>query len=65
MDSPDAPDAHFGNKRRITWIGDTVHVTETRDDATLHVMTHVETTEAAVTDVSMTAPIQQVFSPRV
>jgi transposase len=58
MDSPYDPDAHFGNKRSITWTGYKVHVTETCDDATLHVITHVETTEAAVTDVTMTAPIQ-------
>lgn len=58
MDSPDDPDAHVGNTRRITWTGDNVQVTETCDEATLHVMTHVETTEAAVPDVRMTEPIQ-------
>jgi hypothetical protein len=64
MDSPYDPDAHFGNKRRITWTGYTGHVTETCDEATLHVMTHVETTEAAVTDVTMTEPIQQALSDK-
>ena len=64
MDSPYDPDVHFGNKRRITWTGYKVHVTETCDDATLHVMTHVETTEAAVTDVTMTEPIQQALSDK-
>jgi transposase len=59
LDSPDDPDAHFGHKRRIIWTGYQVQVTETCDDATLHVMTHVETTEAAATDVSMPKPIQQ------
>jgi transposase len=29
MDSPYDPDAHFGNKRSITWTGYKVHVTET------------------------------------
>jgi len=62
LDSPDAPDAHFGNQRRLTWTGDNVHVTEPCADATLHGMTHVETTEAAVTDVSMTEPIQPALS---
>ncbi len=62
MDSPYDPDAHFGHKRSITWTGDKVHMTETGDDATLHVMTHVETTEAAVTDVTMTEPIQQALN---
>jgi transposase len=64
MDSPYAPDAHFGNNRRITGTGYTVHVTEPCDAAALHVMTHVETTEAAVTDVTMTEPIQQALSDK-
>jgi transposase len=59
LDSPDDPDAHFGNTRRITWTGDKVPVTETCDEATLHVMTPIETSEAAVTEVTMTEPIQQ------
>jgi transposase len=59
MDSPYDPEAYFGTKRSITWTGYKVHVTETCDDDTLHVITHVETTEAAVTDVAMTAPIQR------
>jgi transposase len=59
LDSPDDPDAHVGNTRSITWTGDTVQVTETCDAATLHVMTPVETTAAAVTEVRMTEPIQQ------
>ena len=62
MDSPDAPDAHVGTTRRMTWTGDNVPVTETCDDATLHVMTHVETPEAAVTDVTLTEPIQQALN---
>jgi len=41
-----------------------VHRTETGDEATLHVMTHVETTEAAVTDVPMTEPIQQALTDK-
>jgi transposase len=64
MDSPYDPDAHFGNKWSITWTGYKVHVTETCDEATLHVMTHVETTEAAVTDVTMTEPIQQALNDK-
>ena len=62
MDSPYDPEAHFGKKRRVTWTGDKVPMTETCDDDTLHVITHVETTEAAVTDVTMTAPIHQALA---
>ena len=59
IDSPYDPEAHFGNKRSITWTGYKVHLTETCDADRLHVITHVETTEAAVTDVTMTEPIHQ------
>jgi transposase len=62
MDSPYDPDAPCGNTRRITWTGDNVHMTAIGDEATLHVMTPVETTEAAVTDVRMTEPLQQALS---
>ena len=62
MDSPYDSDAHFGNKRSVTWTGYKVHMTETCDDDTLHVITHVETTEAAVTDVTMTEPIHQALA---
>jgi hypothetical protein len=37
-------------------------MTETCDEATLHVSTHVETTAAAVTDVRRTAPIPPALS---
>jgi transposase len=62
MDSPYDRDAHFGNKRSVTWTGDKVHMTETCDEDTLHVITHVETTAAAVTDVTMTEPIHQALT---
>jgi transposase len=64
MDSPYDSDAHFGNKRSVTWTGYKVHMTETCDDDTLHVITHVETTEAAVTDVTMTEPIHQALADK-
>jgi transposase len=61
-DSPYDPEAHFGNKRSITWTGYKVHVTETCEADTLHVITHVETTEAAAPDVTMTEPIHQALA---
>jgi len=57
--SPDAPEAHFGKKRSMTWTGDTVQRTETGDAHALHVMTHGETTAAAVSDVMLTEPMHQ------
>ena len=59
FDSPYDADAHFGNKRATTWTGYKVHVTETCDDDAPHLIVHVETTPAPVTDSDMTAPIQQ------
>ena len=41
-----------------------MHVTETCEDDTLHVITHVETTEAAVTDVTMTEPIHHALTDK-
>jgi len=64
MDSPYDPDAHFGNKRSITWTGYKVHLTETCDEDMLHVITHVETTAAAVTDVTMTEPIHHALADK-
>ena len=64
MDSPYDPDAHFGNKRSITWTGYKVHMTETCEEDSLHVITHVETTEAAVTDVTMTEPIHHALADK-
>lgn len=52
----------FGNKPSITWTGYKVHLTETCDDNALHVITHVETSEAAVMGVTMTEPINQALS---
>jgi transposase len=64
MDSPYDPEAHCGNKRSVTWTGDKVQMTETCDDDTLHGITHVETTEAAVTDVTMTEPSHQALADK-
>lgn len=64
IDSPYDPEAHFGNKRSITWTGYKVHLTETCDEDMLHVITHVETTEAAVSDVTMTEPIHQALTDK-
>jgi transposase len=62
MDSPYDPDAPFGNKRSVTWTGYKVPRTATGDEDTLHVIPHVETTEAAGTDVTLTEPIPQALA---
>ena len=58
------PTRTIGNKRSVTWTGYKVHMTETCDADTLQVITHIETTAAAVTDVTMTAPIHQALADK-
>jgi len=64
VDSPYDPEAHFGNKRSITWTGYKVHMTETCEEDAPHLITHIETTEAAITDVTMTTPIHRALAAR-
>ncbi|WP_244492094.1 transposase [Methylobacterium sp. Leaf361] len=44
--APYDPDVHYAKKRATTWIGDTVHLTETCDDAQPPLIVHVATTPA-------------------
>lgn len=58
-DSPYDPQAHYGTKRSVSWKGYKVHLTETCDSDTPHLITHVETTIAPKSDLEMTQPIHQ------
>jgi hypothetical protein len=55
--SPYDTDARYATKRGSGWEGYTVHLSETCNDATVtgrpHLVTHVATTDATVTDVEM------------
>jgi transposase len=64
FDSPYDTDARYGNKRSTTWTGYKVHLTETSDADTPHLITHVETTSAPVSDIDMTAPIHQALADK-
>lgn len=57
--SPYDPEARSGKKREHIWFGYKAHVTETCDDDPKrpHLITHVETTVACMTEVEMTAVI--------
>jgi IS5 family transposase len=66
--SPYDPEAQTGKKRDQTWLGDTVHFTETcgmqereQEQASClpHLIVQVQTTVATVQDVEMTATIQE------
>jgi transposase len=48
--SPYDLEARYSIKRGMAWVGDKAHLTETCDDETPHVITHVETTPATTPD---------------
>jgi len=50
INSPYDPEARYGAKRDLTWVGYKVHLTETCDPDEPHVVTHVETTPATTHD---------------
>jgi transposase len=64
FDSPYDPEAHYGNKLSTTWTGYKVHLTETGDPTAPYLITHVETTAASITDVTMTAPIHEALAAK-
>ena len=55
--SPYDPEVHYAKKRSTTWIGYKVHLTETCDEDSPHLITHVETTRAPVVDRDALQPI--------
>ena len=61
-DSPYDPQASYGNKRSSTWTGYTVHLTEVCDEDRDHLITHVETTQAHISDVAQTEPIHKALA---
>ena len=64
-DSPYDPQARYGNKRSTTWTGYKVHLTETCDENSLHLITHVETTQAHISDTDQTQPIHEALDRKV
>ncbi|NJM99273.1 MAG: IS1182 family transposase [Phormidesmis sp. RL_2_1] len=63
-DSPYDPQARYGNKRSTTWTGYKVHLTETCDENSLHLITHVETTQAHISDTDQTQPIHEALASK-
>src|SRR5262245_7233130 len=64
FDSPYDTEAHFGNKRSVTWVGYKVHFTETCDEDGAHVITDVKTTNACLPDVEMGDPVQEALEQK-
>jgi transposase len=57
ISSPYDLEAHYARKYSIQWVGYKVHLTETCDDVTPPLITHVRTTTAPVDDGQATAAI--------
>jgi transposase len=62
--SPYDPEAHYGKKREVSWLGYKIHFTETCDPEFPRLITHVETTPAPVQDVSVTTSIHQALQAK-
>jgi transposase len=57
--SPYDPEARHRVKRSTSWVGYTVHLTETCDDQRPNLITHVTTTPATTADAQMVGHIHQ------
>ncbi len=64
IDSPYDPEAHYAQKRATSWVGYKVHLTETCDDDSPHLITHVETTPAPVADDATVPLIHEALAER-
>jgi len=64
IDSPYDPEAHYAQKRTTSWVGYKVHLTETCDDDSPHLITHVETTPAPVADDATVPLIHEALAER-
>jgi transposase len=62
--SPYDTEARYATKRSTTWTGYRVHLTETCDDDSPALITHVGTTRATTPDVAMTGEIQAGLAER-
>lgn len=59
ISSPYDPEAHMSIKRSTVWTGYKVHLTETCDEETPHLILQVETTAATTQDIEMTNVLHQ------
>jgi transposase len=64
ISSPHDLEAHFSRGRSLAWIGYKLHITETCESETPHLVTHVETTTAPVADGTMTPTIHAALQQR-
>jgi len=62
--SPHDTEARYSTKRSVTWVGYKVHLTETCDQETPHLITHVETAPATEGDSSALPRIHEALAKR-
>ncbi len=62
--SPHDPEARYSTKRSVTWVGYKVHLTETCDEVSPHLITHVETAPATEGDSSALPRIHEALAKR-
>jgi transposase len=62
ISSPYDPEAHYAKKRTTSWVGYKVHLTESCEEGTPHLITHVETTSAPATDGEVTTSIHEALA---
>jgi len=59
ISSPYDVEAHYAKKRSTSWVGYKVHLTESCDEDTPHLITHVETTTGPVADGAVVGCIHE------
>ncbi|MET8631135.1 IS1182 family transposase [Kitasatospora sp. NPDC004669] len=64
LSSPYDTDARYSTKRGMGWCGYKTHLSETCEPTMPHLITHVATTDATVTDTEMTENIHQGLAAR-
>lgn len=64
LNSPYDVEARFSNKRTTEWVGYKVHLTETCEQDSPHLVTHVLTTEATVPDYQAPEQIHQALATK-
>jgi transposase len=64
ISSPHDLEAHFARGRSLAWIGYKLHLTETCEPETPHLITEVETTTAPVADGALTPTIHATLQAR-
>jgi transposase len=64
IESPYDPEARFRSRHEIAWTGYQVHLSETCDPDAVHLITHVETTQATVHESQKTEAIHQALADK-